>query len=76
MVNSHNTKLFTKLSVDADKDVKISLIFEDKILSFTTYKQGINNFAFKNCSKTARLVDSSSQETAVVKRIELDYYEY
>ncbi len=75
LVETLETKLFTKLKVYADVGVKFSLIFDDKILEFTTYKTGINEFMFKHISKDARLEISSNQASAVVKDVEIEYYE-
>ncbi len=76
VVDNTNTKLFTKLSVYADKDVKFKLLFDDKEMSFTTYKSGVNEFMFKICCKDIKLEISSVNESAVVKSVSLDYYEY
>lgn len=76
VVDSMNTKLFTKLSVDADKGVKFSILSDGKVTSFTTYQSGINEFVFKICCKDLKLEISSPNESSVVKTVILDYYEY
>ncbi len=68
-------KLWTKLKVWADEGVTFSLIFEDKTMELTTYKTGVNEFAFKHMSKTAELEISSNQASAGVKSVEIEYYE-
>ena len=75
VVENTNTKLFTKLSVIADENVKISLLHDDGITNFTTYKSGLNEFVFKICCKDLKLEVSSSSESAIVEKIKLDYYE-
>lgn len=76
LVKNTNTKLFTKLSVCADSNVKFKLLYDNKVMSFTTYKSGINEFVFKICCKDIKLEISSSCESAIVKNVSLDYYEY
>ena len=76
LVDNTNTKLFTKLSVYADVNVKFKLVYDDKELNFTTYKSGVNDFVFKICCKDIKLEISSSEENAVVKNVSLEYYEY
>ena len=76
VVDSTNTKLFTKLSVEAEIGVKFSLLHDGKTTSFTTYKTGVNDFMFKICCKDLKLEISSISESSVVKKVSLDYYEY
>lgn len=76
VVDSTNTKLFTKLSVVADVGIKFSLLHDNKTTSFTTYQSGINEFMFKICCKDLKLEISSLNESSVVKKVTLDYYEY
>ena len=76
LLDDINTKLFTKLSVDADMDVKFTLLCDGKRFEFTTYKEGVNEFMFKVCCKKINLEISSSMESANVKKVALDYYEY
>lgn len=76
VVDNTNTKLFTKLSVYADSNVKFKLLYDDKEISFTTYKSGVNEFMFKICCKDIKLEISSVNESAIVKKVSLDYYEY
>ena len=72
----YNVKLFTKLTVKADIDVKFNLKYDDKNISFTTYKTGVNEFCFKICCKQIVLEISSSKAQAQVDNVILDYYEY
>jgi len=74
--DNFNVKLFTKLSVDADKGVTFKIIYDDKTLSFTTYTTGLNEFIFKIMGKQIRLEISSTNESAIVKKVLMDYYEY
>ncbi len=76
VVDNVNMKLFTKLSVVADKGVKFSLKYEDKVSIFTTYSSGINEFVFKICCKDLQMEISSTNESAIVEKVTLDYYEY
>ena len=76
LVNNLNVKLFTKLSVNAEQGVKFNLKYDDKEMSFTTYKSGNNEFMFKICCKDVKLEISSSNASAVVKNAYLEYYEY
>ncbi len=71
-----NPKLFTKLSVMADKGVKFNLILDDRSESFTTYNEGYNEFFFKVQSRYVALEISSGEDSARVEEINLDYYEY
>ena len=50
--------------------------YEGNQIGFTTYKTGINVFVFKICSKDMKLEISSSNESAFVEKVVLDYYEY
>lgn len=76
LVDNSNTKLFTKLSVYADANVKFTIKYDDRTLEFTTYKSGLNEFMFKICCKNISLEISSNEETAIVEKVALDYYEY
>ena len=76
VVENTNTKLFTKLSVIADANIKFNLVCDGKNYSFTTYKSGVNEFTFKICCKDLLIEISSSETFAVVKHVELNYYEY
>lgn len=76
IVDNFNTKLFTKLVVYADQGVVFTLKYDDKVLNFTTYNNGVNEFAFKVCCKDLRLEISSSNESSIVKDVKLEYYEY
>lgn len=76
VVDGLNTKLFTKLFVVCDKGVKFSLKYDNKTTNFTAYKFGINEFMFKICCKDLQLEISSSEESAVVEKVALEYYEY
>ena len=72
---SFETKIFTKLVVDADKDVEIKLIYDDKEITFTTYQSGINEFMFKLFGKQLKLEISSNQESANVNKVYVDFYD-
>lgn len=72
---SFETKIFTKLVVDAEKDVKVKLIYDDKEITFTTYQSGVNEFMFKIFGKQLKLEISSSSLNANVKKVYLDYYD-
>ena len=76
LVDNLNTKLFTKLSVVADEGVKFKLIYDNKIISFTTYQQGLNQFMFKLSCKQIKLEISAPNESGDVSNVSLDYYEY
>lgn len=76
IVDTTNTKLFTKLSVMADAGVKFSVLYDDKTMEFTTYKNGLNEFTFKICCKEIKMEISSENESAVVNKVSLEYYEY
>lgn len=76
LVDSPNTKLFTKLSVNSDEGVKFTLKHENKETNFTTYKKGTNEFMFKICCKDLQLEISSNNESANVNKVVFDYYEY
>ncbi len=76
-VNSDfKTKLFTKLSVYADENVKFNLKYDNKQISFNTYKSGLNIFCFKICCQQLKLEISSNESNAKVEKVFLDYYEY
>ena len=72
---SFETKIFTKLVVNAEKDVKVKLIYDEKEITFTTYQSGINEFMFKIFGKQLKLEISSNEAVAKVKNIYLDYYD-
>ena len=76
LVDSCNNKLFTKLFVEADEGVKFKLIYDDKELTLTTYKKGLNQFMFKISCNQIKLEISSSNKFAQVDNVYLDYYEY
>ena len=76
LIDGANTKLLTKLNVYADAGVKICLKSEEKDYCFTTYNKGLNEFAFKIMAKDVSLEISSSEESAIVKNVMLEYYEY
>ena len=76
LFTTSEAKLFTKLTVNADEGVKITLLYDGKELSFTTYTAGMNEFVFKICAKQLRIEISSNQANANVNNIGLDYYVY
>ena len=69
------TKIFTKLVIQADKNVKAKLIYDDKEIVFTTYKDGVNEFIFKIFGKQLKLEISSMETSANVTNVYLDYYD-
>ena len=76
LIDGANTKLLTKLNVYADEGVKFCLNCEGIDYCFTTYHNGLNEFAFKIMAKDVSLEISSSEESAIVKNVMLEYYEY
>ncbi|MBR6779077.1 MAG: hypothetical protein IKM43_02915 [Clostridia bacterium] len=76
LVDNYKVKLFTKLTVKADINIKFNLIYDGKSISFTTYKTGLNEFCFKINCKQMRLEISSNDSSAQVDHVVLDYYEY
>lgn len=76
LTNNFNTKLFTKLSIQASENVTFNLIYDDKNISFSTYKDGLNEFCFKILCKQVKLEISSNETNASVDKVVLDYYEY
>lgn len=76
LFSTSEAKLFTKLTVTADIDVKITLLYDDKQIGFTTYASGMNEFVFKICAKQLKVEISSNQAEANVKNVGLDYYVY
>ncbi len=76
LIDSINTKLLTKLMINSDANIKISLICDGKETVFTTYTKGVNEFMFKLCCKDVKVEISSSEESANVDKFVLEYYEY
>ena len=76
LTNNFNTKLFTKLSIQASENVTFNLIYDDKNISFSTYEDGLNEFCFKILCKQVKLEISSNETNASVDKVVLDYYEY
>lgn len=72
---SFETKRFTKLIVNADIGVKFKLIYDNNEITFTTYKSGVNEFAFKIFGKELKLEISSQKSNVEVKKVYLDYYD-
>ncbi len=75
LIDDLNPKVFTKLKVLADKDIKFNLHFDNRTLSFTSYQSGLNEFCFKTYSKQIKISISASKPSAQVEKVELDYYE-
>ncbi len=71
-----NKKIFTKISLIAEKDVKINFIYDNNSLSFTTYQDGYNEFCFKVIGNSANIEISSESESSIVDEVNIDYYEY
>ena len=76
LVDDYNVKLFTKLIVESDADIKFNLIYDGGTITFTTYQNGINEFCFKILSKQLKLEITSDSESIEVKKAVIDYYEY
>lgn len=76
LTNNHDVKMFTRLVVDAEIGVTFNLLYDNKSISFTTYKSGINEFSFKIFCKEIKLEISSNENSALVKDVYLDYYIY
>lgn len=76
LINNFSTKLLTKLQVVADAGVKFNLKLDNSSLSFTTYKQGLNEFSFKFSCKEVGLDISSNSAGAEVEKVVVTYYEY
>ncbi|MBQ9795525.1 MAG: hypothetical protein IJW36_01000 [Clostridia bacterium] len=76
LTENFSTKLFTKLTVEADKDVVFTLKHDGGVHTFKTYATGLNQFSFRICCKQVSLEIASDAESAVVKNVLLDYYEY
>lgn len=76
LCDTASTKLFTKLVVESDADVKFTLKYDNKEISVTSYKSGLNQFQFKIICNKINLEISSENENATVKNVYLDYYEY
>ena len=74
--DSFNTKMFTKLAIYASENITFNLIYDDKNMSFSTYKNGLNEFCFKILCKQIKLEILSNESEASVKKIVIDYYEY
>ena len=70
------TRLITKLNVVADTGVKFNLKHDGKNTSFTTYTTGVNEFCFKFDCKNMQLEISSPNQSAQVKNVFIEYYEY
>ncbi len=76
LLASMNTKLFTKLKVCANKNVKFKLKYDNNEINFTTFKEGINEFSFKIMCKQIQLEISTNELNGMVEHVELEYYEY
>lgn len=75
-INTNNQKrLYTKLLVNSSANVIFKLIYNDKEFSITTYQEGINEFNFKICTDSLKLVISSEQNNCKVDSVYLEYYE-
>ena len=76
LFNNTNVKLLTKLCIKADEGVKFTLKTDEKEYNFVTYKSGINNFNFKICCKDAVIEITSTNDSAIVNKVLVEYYEY
>ncbi len=73
--NEQNLKQFTKLIVDANSGVNITLDLDGEEKTFVTYQNGINEFRFKNLARNVKIKFTSS--TALnVDDIKIEYYDY
>ncbi len=70
-----NKKVATKLTVYASKNVTFALKFNDKSLTFTTKKSGLNEFHFKRLCNTLQITITSQEEDANVDSMEITYYD-
>ena len=71
-----NTKLFTKVKVCANKNVKFKLKYDNNEINFTTFNDGINEFSFKIMCKQIQIEISTNELNGMVEQVELEYYEY
>lgn len=76
LFKDYDTKLITKLTVNAKSGVDFKLMFDNKDLTFTTYKDGLNEFSFKVPSKQLKIIISSKADSAEVYKVYVDYYDY
>lgn len=70
-----NKKLITKLTVYASKNVNFTLNFDNKRLTFTTKKSGLNEFHFKRQCSIFALTIFSDEIDANVENMEIEYYD-
>lgn len=75
VLKNDDPKLLTKLVVDADIGVVFKIIYGNKVQSFTTYKSGLNIFNFKIYCNNFKLEISSTNESAKVNKVYIDYHE-
>lgn len=76
IADNNKTKLLTKLIVNADENVVLTLKHDGKISNFTTYKSGTNIFCIRVCCQELNVEISSNENSAKVEKICLEYYEY
>lgn len=76
IADNNKTKLLTKLIVNADENVVLTLKHDGKTSNFTTYKSGINIFCIRVCCQELNVEISSNENSAKVEKICLEYYEY
>ena len=76
-VNEDNgVKMFSRLSVVAEKGVEIKLITETGVYSFVSYLSGLNEFNFKIVCKQLKVQILSKNKTSWIENVELNYYDY
>ena len=76
LTKNNNQKLFTTLTVNASKNVNFTFLYDDdKIATFTTYKDGVNKFNFRLYCKTVKLEITTDKKSAEVNKVSMDYYD-
>ena len=72
-----NNKLITNLTVDASKDVTFTFDYDtNQTKTFVTYQNGFNEFKFRFRCNKVKLQISSAVNSAVVNKVEIEYYDY
>ena len=76
LIENYSMKLLTRLVVNASEGVTFNLKTDGKINTFTTYKQGVNEFMFKLMAKDVSLEITSNEDNSIVENVSLEFYEY
>ncbi len=78
LFSDQKTRLFTSLTICADIDADVQLIFDDeKTMSFMAYKSGVSKFNFKVIANNVKVeIWNRSNGALHVENVKLDYYEY